>query len=375
MTGTASAVAGATVGLPAWVSHAADPAPESTLAMPGRYPGRVIEVKHPGSVVNGEFRREPVDQMIARGMMELTGADDAVSAWRSMFSRGDRVGVKVNPVGRPLSISQHMTVHAVVDALKSAGVRAKDIIVFDRYMSEFTAAGYDKNLPDGVHADASSQRVGSAQLDIDGYDPDVFAHMQFIARGAHDPDDDRTRRSHLCEIVSKRIDKMVALPVLKDHGCAGVTGALKNMSHGLSNNVARSHSTPAGNTCNVFIPTVCSLKPIREKAVLQIMDGLVAVYEKGPYGRLSYKAFTWPYRGMFFATDPVAMDRVEWDIIDAKRKEMKLPPVARTGKVGIDPRGEEGFDMRQPQHIMIAGALGLGIDDPDKIEHRKITLG
>ena len=32
------------------------------------------------------------------------------------------------------------------------------------------------------------------------------------------------------------------LPVLKDHGSAGVTGALKNMSHGSVNNVARSHS-------------------------------------------------------------------------------------------------------------------------------------
>jgi len=40
----------------------------------------------------------------------------------------------------------------------------------------------------------------------------------------------------------------------------------------------------------------------------------------------------------------------------------------------MDPRGEEDFDIRQPQHIVLAGALGLGVDDHDKIEHRKVSL-
>ena len=54
--------------------------------MPGLYPGRVIEVGHSGSVgtavKNGytERNREAVKAMVARGMKELTGADDAVSA-------------------------------------------------------------------------------------------------------------------------------------------------------------------------------------------------------------------------------------------------------------------------------------------------------
>ncbi|MCH8316042.1 MAG: DUF362 domain-containing protein, partial [Planctomycetes bacterium] len=52
---------------------------------------------------------------------------------------------------------------------------------------------------------------------------------------------------------------MVNVPVLKDHGSAGITGALKNLSHGLVNNVSRSHGTARTNTCNVFIPAVCSL--------------------------------------------------------------------------------------------------------------------
>ena len=57
------------------------------------------------------------------------------------------------------------------------------------------------------------------------------------------------------------------------------------------------------------------------------------------------------------------MDHVDWRIIDAKRKEKDLPPVAATGKAGLDPLGTEGFDIRQPQHIPLAANLGLGIFD------------
>ncbi len=369
VTGTLSAAG--MLAIPASVSQVLAAPAGPADGCPGPYPGRVIEVSHPGSVKRFKARPEPVQAMVARGMTELTGADDDVSAWRSMFSRGDVVGIKVNPVGMPLAISHHEVVQSIVHGLESAGVRPRDIIVFTRFIDLFQKAGYDKHLPDGVRSDAASREHGAAQLSIAGYDPDVFCHMDFIVKGAHDPKDDRARRSHLCEVFSKRIDKMIAIPVLKDHGSGGVTGALKNMSHGLVNNVNRSHGCAQSNTCNVFIPTVCAMKEIREKAVLQIMDGLIGVFDKGPPGLREY---SWEYKSLLFATDPVAMDRVEWQIIDAKRAERKLPPVAKTGKMGINPGGGEPFDFRQPQHIIVAGAMGLGVSDLDKIEHRKIAL-
>ena len=47
----------------------------------------------------------------------------------------------------------------------------------------------------------------------------------------------------------------------------------------------------------------------------------------------------------------MALDHVEWEIVDAKRVQEKLPPVGAAGKLAIDPLGREGFDVRQPQHI------------------------
>ena len=60
-------------------------------------------------------------------------------------------------------------------------------------------------------------------------------------------------------------------------------------------------------------------------------------------------------------------------IIDEKRKSMALAPVAAVGKMGLD-ADREGFDMRQPQHIPLAGALGLGLFEKEKIEHRRVEL-
>ena len=79
-----------------------------------------------------------------------------------------------------------------------------------------------------------------ATFSIVGYDPDVFAYMGFAAP-QHDPKDDRRFRSHLSVIVSRLVNKLVTIPVLKDHRSAGVTLTLKNLSHGMYNNVARRH--------------------------------------------------------------------------------------------------------------------------------------
>ena len=58
-------------------------------------------------------------------MKELTGADDAVSAWRSFFEPGDVVGIKMNPVGNPLANSSSELMLEVIEGLKAAGVKTQ----------------------------------------------------------------------------------------------------------------------------------------------------------------------------------------------------------------------------------------------------------
>jgi hypothetical protein len=361
---------------------------KGSLGVPGPYPGRVIEVRHPRMIQEGMRSQAAVREALGRGMKELTQADDAVEAWRTFFEPGDVVGIKMNPVGNPLANSSTELMREVIDGLKSAGVKTKDMIVFERYKQEFIGAKMHEGVPDGVSwTGLTAESDDPSQLKLSwntgdpltGYDPDEYMTMELIHQD-HDPKDDRARRSHLGLLVTRRVNKLVLLPVLKDHGSAGVTGALKNMSHGLVNNVARSHGTSTSNVCNQFIPQVVSHSIIRKKCVLQIMDGIRGVYQGGPFAHAKDLHWTWENNALFFATDPVAMDHVAWRIIDAKRQEKGLAPVAAVGKMGLD-ADREGFDMRQPQHIVLAGRLGLGVFDlePSKpgapaIEHRVIAL-
>ena len=123
---------------------------------------------------------------------------------------------------------------------------------------------------------------------------------------------------------------------------------------------------------NAFIPAIVSHPIIRKKCVLHVMDGTKGVWEGGPFGRKP--EWIWDYNALLFSTDPVAMDHVEWDILDAKRKEMKAPVLASTGKVVGDPFNQEGFDVRQPHYVIIAGQVGLGNFDYKSPKGRSFSI-
>jgi hypothetical protein len=428
--------------------------PRPAYAMPGRYKGRVVEVRHPAAVTpDHAIDASVVNHMIDVGMAHLTGADpgDVRATWGSFFEKDDVVGIKVNPVGRAPkpgepgrvhgalgSISSFPVLIKVVRCLRELGLPPQNIIVFERYADEFQTAGYadlvERELP-GVRWYASAAGYTDTQLDVGGfdlgrdvcsvetarhvagYDPDVFTTMGFSApwQSTHD---DRRFRSHLSAIVTRLVSKVITLPVLKDHRSAGVTLALKNMSHGMNNNVARSHlasithgfgptSTHVSgpNQCNTFIPQAVSQHALRQKATLHILDGLIGVYEGGP-GCWNRTWGTWHHNGLFFATDPVALDHVGWDIIDTQRARMGWPSVAHMGLIQHTPqvqtasylaplagagpggaapltaaaqyfeggRASESFNLRQPEHVILAGKLGLGLFDREEISHRVVSV-
>jgi uncharacterized protein (DUF362 family) len=416
--------------------------------LPGRHRGRVVEVYNPNAVnERHRVQRPVVRRMLDRAMCEFTGADHPAEAWRTFAEPGEVIGIKVNPVGsnksRPEvlgSISSPEVLLEIVRNLKAIGVSGKDMIVFERYASEFIGAGYEDLMGeremDDVRWLASGTGYSDQQLAITGvdnpdahspellrhvagYDPDAFVHMGFAAR-EHSQNDDRRFRSHLSSIVTRLVDKFITIPVLKDHRSAGVTLALKNMSHGLNNNVARSHlsgwahgypgslgrGSDGPNQCNVFIPAAVNQPAIRQKAVLHIMDGLVGVYEGGP-GSWNKSWGTWRANRLFVATDPVAMDHIGWDIIDAKRVELGLPRVGEVGRRDFAPHRQarmiasglvsgstldgltrmaaaefvrgagdtEVFDRRTPEHVILAAMIGLGEFDLTKITHKRVNLG
>lgn len=338
----------------------------SRLGIPGPYRGRVVEVRHRGSVVSGVYQAGPIRAMMRRGMTALTGAEDWAEAWRVFFEPGDVVGIKVNPVGAPHVISSAEVIYEIVDGLKSAGVKVRDVIVYDRYRKDFLAAGFDKLLPEGVRQSSGSDHYDLVQLDINGYDPEHYLDMALVTPG-QDPANPEARRSYVARFLTRDVNKLVNLAVLKDHQSAGVTLALKNLSHGLVNNVYRSHSTPTLNACGTFIPAVVNLPVIRQKTVLNILDGIKALYHGGPG---SDARFVWEHKTLYFATDPVALDRTGWKAIDEKRLQAGMSVVAEA----VPDPPLSNFLRRQPEHIEIAGALGLGEWDESRIDLKRLDL-
>jgi hypothetical protein len=72
---------------------------------------------------------------------------------------------------------------------------------------------------------------------------------------------------------------------------------------------------------------------------------------------------------VYFATDPVALDKVGWKAIDQRRSAVGMKLIAEDR-----PDRFSTFLSRQPEHVEIAGAMGLGEWDDAKIDLRRIKL-
>ena len=353
--------------LAGWQVRAAGAQAPGKLGIPGPYPGRVVAVKHPGAIISGQYQREPVRDMMRRGMAELTGAPSWQEAWRVFFEPGDVVGIKVNPVGQPYIISKPEVFHEIVAGLEAAGVARRDMVAFDRYKREFLSGGFDKWLLDGMRWAWGTDEAHPLQLDMEGYDADVYVEMAIVSPKAN-PANPHHRRSYVAKFLTREVNKLVTLGVLKHHQSAGFTVALKNLSHGLANNVARSHVSSSNNACGYFIPAVVDLPVFRQKVVLHVIDGIIGAYHGGPASKTG--KFLWDHQTLYFATDPVAVDRVGWTVLDDQRAKMGMAPIAIAQK-----DDDSVFVRMQPEFVELAGGLGLGVSDEARIDLRRISLG
>jgi hypothetical protein len=360
------------------LTEADTPTSTPRYALPGPFRGRVVEVFH-ARVLNGNrIVRGALREMMAQGLMRLTGERSETGAWRRFFGPDDVVGIKGCPVGRPHAIAHAETLSEVIRGLTLAGVRPQNIVVFERYDNELRLGGYHNILPPGARFASGSPAYDETQLrtagysgtTIRGYDENAFVELPRVVPGANSQKSAH-RRSHLLQVVSREVTKVINVCALKDHTASGLTMALKNMSHGFVNNVRRSHA--GSNWTETFIPAIVSLPAIREKVVLHLCDALWGVYDGGP-GHWNPNFRSWAYRSFLLATDPVAMDRIGWNILDRKRRSAGLPPIADCG-TGAENPGHEEFTHRQPGHVLRAGRKGLGEANLDRIAHVRLKLG
>src|ERR1035437_849623 len=345
--------------LPSYKVVSRFPAAKAT-DMPGPYRGAVVRVRSENVIdtATESIDQSGVDKMLSTGIKSLTGAKADKDAWASFFSPSDVVGIKVNCSGAPVIRASPEVVGGIVRNLLSVGVKAANIFIYERFLDQLTSVHYERFVPEAVQIVAVETPRGS----LVGYDPKTYVEVSFFG------EDDT--RSNLARLVTERFTKIVNVPNAKEHQASGVTGCLKNLAYGDFSNVARSHMREKTNTLS-FIGTLAAVEPLRSKCVLNIMDGIRAVWHGGPFSE--EKKYRFYPKLMMFSTDPVAMDRLLLDLIEEKRKAEGAPSLWDRSPNIIDRRAHLDFHkntfIREPGHIEYAATtFNLGEYDKNRIK-------
>jgi hypothetical protein len=293
---------------------------------------RVVQVQHARALTAaGHPDPREVQAMLDLALRRAFDVEKPEDAWRALFpDPTEVVGLKVNAVsGRGGPSTSPEMVRAITRGLGLAGIPNDNIIVFERSHEELSSAGFTLN-PDGPGV----RVIGTNSL---------FRTTQ-LAPPALTVAGQPVRLVQMVRICSAIIN----CAVVKHHGNAGYTGALKNW-YGVIQEPQRFHDKL--NSASL-IPEVAGLEPIRARVRLAVIEALRSQCERGPH-----TAREWQFtpRAVMVGTDQVALDAIGARLVGEERRRRGLPTLAETG--------------REPSYISVAASRGLGRSDPAAIEH------
>ncbi|MCL2738216.1 MAG: DUF362 domain-containing protein [Bacteroidales bacterium] len=332
--------------------------PRTKNSMPGLYPGKVVKIFNPDSVVNETPVESVAYDMLAQSMLLLTGASNLKKAWRQFVGPKEIIGLKVNPIGGTLLSTSHAVVKSVIKQMEEAGIPKKNIVIWDRRGLQLEEAGFNaQNYPgikmlsteyqeNGSYYGADGKLLSEHRIDKDWYywadceqEYDDYT-LPFMVNGG--------KYSYFSKVCTQEVDKIINIPIMKNAGAA-VTLCLKNLGFGVITNTSRLHRDLWAETC----AQVCAFPPIRDKVVLHIADGLIGCYDGGPGAN---PQFICQYNTILVGTDPVAVDRIGHEIIIGRR----IAEGRQQSQQEAAPRGLAKLQLAQE--------YGLGVADIDKIQ-------
>lgn len=336
--------------------------PRTASSMPGKYPGKVVRANHPQCVIDGKPSEEATYEMLKLSICSLTGENDLAKAWLQLVGPEDKIGLKVNPIAGKLLSTSHALVRSVVRQLEETGIPRENLLIWDRreedlHNSGFTAENYpgirilgtEYHDENGSYVNAEGKYYGEERVDKNHYfyvdlegEYDAYT-MPYMLNGG--------KYSYYTKICTEMVTKIINLPVLKNAG-ASITVCMKNLAFGSITNTSRLHGPLWHPTCAY----ACAFPPLRDKVVLNIADGMIGCFDGGPEAN---PQFICRYNTLLVGTDAVAVDRIAYDIIVAKRIEEGLQRQEKAG-------GRSFLELAQK--------IGLGVADKEKIELTEINL-
>ena len=310
---------------PATTAH-----PEDIIKIHPEVPSKVVHVRHAGVWDGDALVPEAIRHMLDTAITELTGMDDARTAWATLFAPNERIAIKVNAFRNSVIWTHVPLVMAVTDLLQEAGVPAEQITIFDCYANELGEAGFPVNRDGpGVRCYGTDEQY-SDEWKVAGHN---------------------TRLSDI--LVGS--DALINVPILKSHMIAGITFAMKN-HYGSIPNPFDFHR---GERINRGMAELNALPPIKEHTRLIIGDVLAAcLRHKHAY---PYWSADWTGDSILMSFDPVAHDMVGFQMFTQLLTDSGGNPSPATHMA--TPWLESGAEV------------GLGTNDPDHIDVVEVNLG
>ena len=336
--------------------------PRTAHSIPGKYPGKVVKVHHTDCIADGRPSEKIAYEMLKTCMLDLTGTSDLKTAWSQFVGPKDVIGLKVNPIAGKLLSTSHALTKSIVRQLEEAGMSRQQIIIWDRREVDVREAGCTAEQDPGIkivgteyqdengnYVDSEGKLYGEKRVDksqfffvdIEG-EYDAYTMPYMINGGKY---------SYFTKICTEMVTKIINVPILKNAGTT-ITGCMKNLAFGSITNTARLHGQMWNDTC----ASVCAFPPLRDKVVLNILDGMIGCFDGGPAAN---PQLICQYNAILVGTDPVAVDEVGYRMILKKR--------IAEGVQKEEHKGARAF-------MEMAETLGLGIANPEKIDLPEINL-
>src|SRR2546427_9291751 len=181
--------------------------------------------QEPDAAVAFSPQPEKIPQIIQRGLTQLTGKPTLDEAWRSLVSTQDTVGIKVFSAPGPTSGTRPAVVEAVVKSLLAAGHPPKQIVVWDKHLSDLRQAGFF-----GLAERYGVRVAGAAEA---GYDEKTFYETallgQFVLGDLEigPKGEGIWRKSYVSKIVTQQMTKNINVKPLLNHNIARVFSNLR----------------------------------------------------------------------------------------------------------------------------------------------------
>ncbi len=303
---------------------------------------RLVRTRHANATDEmGKGDPAIVREMVDRAVMEFSGEKTLAAAWSKYFSKNDVVGIKLNLRGGRFLAPQPPVVDAILAGLAAAGVKEDNIIVWDMWPEEFELTGYTPNL--------SGPGVRYYAPERERFKGGKKGKKKLANFYSDKPTKVFDTEMYLNQILTEKVTAVINVPLFKDHMIAGVTCALKN-HFGSVLEPKLMH----GHRCAPYIAELNALPEIKDKTRLIVVDGLRALYHGGPHDSPPHR-----YRenSIVVGSDPVAMDDLALQVIEAKRKKEGKPSV-----------------RHMATFIQAAADIGLGTNDPTRIDFRDIDM-